>query len=69
MTIKRCQHYWGYPTTVWSGRDGRENEVAVARYCHKCGKMQLAYANKWGNIPVNHDARNECERFLEEERK
>jgi hypothetical protein len=57
-----CVHYWHHPYVIWSGRNGREDEVGVARYCSKCGKKQMAYANKWGNIPAGHDARGVCER-------
>lgn len=58
--LVRCDHYWHHPHAIWEGRKGHPEEVAVARYCGKCGKKQLAYANKWGNIPANHDAREEC---------
>ena len=46
--LVRCDHYWSYPHAIWEGR--KPSEVAVARYCSKCGKKQMAYANKWQNV-------------------
>lgn len=59
QSVVKCAHYWSNPHSVWQGR--RDSEVAVARYCSRCGKKQIAFASKWQNIPASFpDVRDAC---------
>lgn len=54
----KCDHYWAYPHSVFQGR--RTGEVAVCRYCHKCGKKQISYCGVWKKVPLNYDSIHDC---------
>jgi hypothetical protein len=55
------KHYWYYPQVVFQGRDAerldrdtQSNEVGVVRYCHECGKRQMAFTSAWGTVPKDY---------------
>lgn len=49
--VVSCDHYWCYEHAIWEARKDDNSQVAVGRYCAKCGKMQTAVAKDWHALP------------------
>ena len=58
---QRHKHNWYYPHTVWQGKG--KNGVAVVRWC-ACGAIEMVFADKWSKAPRSHDAREFCQREM-----
>jgi len=50
----KCNHYWSYKHAIWQARDDNRDEIAVGRYCSKCGKMETAVASRWHPLPKSY---------------
>jgi hypothetical protein len=58
---EKCAHYWCYTNSIYYGRN--DDEIAVGRCCHKCGKQQIAFAAEWKPVPRSYvDMREEMKR-------
>jgi hypothetical protein len=50
----KCDHYWSYEHMLWQARDNSDDEIAVGRYCSKCGKLETAIASHWRALPKSY---------------
>ena len=47
--MEKCDHYWSYDHTIYSGKD---DKACVRRWCGECGLIQSAKVDKWRKSTV-----------------
>jgi hypothetical protein len=52
--MNNCKHYWNYEQKLWQARVNCQSQIAVGRYCSKCGKMETAVAKDWKPLPKSY---------------